>query len=523
MSFRELSMIDVREVLRRWQSGQSARAIARDGVADRKTAGRYIEAAESCELTPTDELTDDVVQRVAARVQARSEPERSEPRRLLDQHRPRIEAWLAQESPLKLVRVHELLGRDGIDVSYTTLRRYAHDELGWRERKPTVLIDDPPPGEEAQVDFGHVGYVRSADGHRRKLWVLIVTLSMSRYQFVWPTFRQTLEALCEGLDAAWAFFGGIVARVVIDNMTAAVVRASAQEPSINPSFLEYAQARGLFIDPARVRRPRDKARVENQVPYVRERWFAGETFTDDLVVLRESAAAWSRDVAGMRIHGTTRQVPRHVFENEERQHLAPPPDAPFDVPRWTDAKVHPDHHVQVARALYSAPTLYVGKVLRVRIDKVSVRLYFRNDLVKSHGRAAPGKRSTDTADYPVGKAPYARRGVEGLVVQARACGEHIGRYAEELLAGPLPWTKMRQAYALIRLCQRYGNTAVEALCARALAFEVVSVPRIERMLKQAQKAEDDAPKGRVIKLPASRFARVPASFATIPGAKKGAE
>jgi hypothetical protein len=346
---------------------------------------------------------------------------------------------------------------------------------------------------------------------------------MSRYQFVWPTFLQTLDALCDGLDAAWDFFGGIVARVVVDNMTAAVVRANAQDPGINPSFAEYAQARGLFVDPARVRRPRDKARVENQVPFVRERWFAGEAFTDDLSILRESAAAWSRDVAGMRIHGTTRQVPRLVFEQEEHPRLAPAPEGAFDVPRWTEAKVHPDHHVQVARALYSVPTVHIGKTLRVRLDKKTVRLYWRNDLVKSHARVEPGKRSTDTADYPIGKAPYARRTVDALVRQARDLGEHIGIYADRLLAGPLPWTKMRQAYALLRLCQRYGAERVEVLCARALAFDVVNVPRIERMLKQAQKAEDSAPAGRVVQLPSSRFARDAASFATIPGATKGGE
>jgi hypothetical protein len=111
MSFRELTMIDVREVLRRWQAGQSARAIARDGVADRKTAGRYIEAAAECAVTCTDELTDAVVARIAETVQARPAPERSDPRLLLDHHRQRIEAWLRQDKPLKLVRIHELLKR----------------------------------------------------------------------------------------------------------------------------------------------------------------------------------------------------------------------------------------------------------------------------------------------------------------------------------------------------------------------------------------------------------------------------
>lgn len=521
MSFRELTMIDVKEVLRRWQAGQSARQMAREGVVSRRTATRYIEAAKKLGLAPDSDLTDERVRTVADDVQARPAPEPSEVRCMLEQHRPRIEHWLGHEPPLTLVRVQELLVREGISIAYTTLRRYAHDELGWKERGPTVLIDDPPPGEEAQIDFGEVGYVTTAEAKRRKLWVLIVTLPMSRYQFVWPTFRQTLEALCEGLDAAWRFFGGVVQRVVLDNMSAAIVRADAKDPGINPSFAEYAQARNFFVDPARVRRPQDKARVENQVPYVRERWFAGESFSDDLAMLRASAERWCIEVAGARIHGTTRRVPREVFDTEERAHLGPAPTAPFDVPRWTRAKVHPDHHVQVAYALYSVPTRYRGQRMRVRVDQKTVRIYAGNDLVKTHPRVAPGKRSTDTADYPVGTAPYARRSVDGIIAKAREHGKHVGIYAERLLAGPLPWTRMRQAYGLLRLCERYGADRVDGHCARALVFDVIDVPRIERMLKAARAAEDTAPAGTVVPLPKSRFARDPSSFATMKRSPKG--
>jgi transposase len=518
MSYRELTMIDVKEVLRRWQAGQSARRIAREDVAGRATAGRYIEAAQRLGLTQQSELTEEVVRQVAERVQARPAPAASEARQELERHHDRIEAWLRDD--LTLVRVQELLGRDGVTVPYTTLRRYAHAELEWRERAPSVRIDDPPPGEEAQVDFGLMGYVTTPQGQRRKLHVLIVTLSMSRYEFVYPTFVQTVEALCDGLDAAWRFFGGVAKRVVLDNMSAAVLRADAQSPHLNPSFAEYAQARGFFVDPARVRRPQDKARVENQVPYVRERWFAGESFGDDLDVLRASAEQWCREVAGARVHGTTRLVPREVFEEQERAHLLPAPTGRFDVPRWTTAKVHPDHHVSVARSLYSAPTAYLGRTLRVRVDRTVVRMYLGQQLVKTHARVAPGKRSTDSADYPVGAAPYARRSLEGLVARARELGQHVGIYAERLLEGPLPWTKMRQAYALLRLCDRYGVERVEAVCARAIAFDVFDVPRIERMLKAARSAEDAAPSGRVVPLPPSRFARDAASFAT---RRKGGE
>jgi transposase len=513
MSFRELTMIDVREVLRRWQAGQSARRIARESGSDRKTVARYIESAQSCELDSQSELTDEVVAEVAQRVQARPLPSPSDQRKMLETHRARIESWVGAERPLRLVRVHELLARDGVDVSYTTLRRFAHDELGWREPPVTVRLDDPPPGQEAQIDFGLMGTIL-VEGIRRRLWVFIVTLSMSRYQFVWPTFTQTVEDVCAGLDAAWSFFGGVVQRIVLDNATSMVVLADPQSPTLQKSFAEYVQARGVFADPARVRHPRDKARVENQVPYVRERWFDGETFSGDLDPIRLHAAQWCRELAGRRVHGTTRRIPIEVYEAEEKPHMQPAPSSPFDVPRWAKAKVHPDHHAQVGRALYSLPTQYIGKTLDVRVDRLMVRFYLGATVVKTHVRVAAGKRSTDVGDFPSHKAAYALRSVDAVRHVAKTKGEHVGAFAIRLLEGPLPWMKIRQAYGLLRLCERYGNDRVDALCARAIAFDVIDTRRIERMLKSAQSSETHAEaSGQLLAMP-GRFARDAAAFAT---------
>ena len=185
--------------------------------------------------------------------------------------------------------------------------------------------------------------------------------SCSRYQFVWPTFEQTTGEVCAGLDAAWRFFDGVVKRLVPDNATSMVVRASPTEPELNRAFREYADARGFFVDPARVQSPQDKARVENQVPYVRERWFAGETLPSELRDIRRHAEAWCRDVAGARTHGTTRKVPREVYLADEKPCMLPAPTEPYDLPHWSTAKVHPDHHLQAQRALYSVPTRFIGK------------------------------------------------------------------------------------------------------------------------------------------------------------------
>ncbi|WP_157069319.1 IS21 family transposase [Sandaracinus amylolyticus] len=512
-------MIEVREIVRRWQAAQRVREVARETGLDRKTVRRYFAVLDALGVSRDTELDDALVHQVASRVQTRALPEPSVEREMLMEHRDRIAAWLTQTKPLRLTKVHVLLARDhGVDVSYATLRRFAIDELSWRMKKPTVRVVDAPPAEEAQVDFGKMGDVYDpAAGRVRALYVLVVTLCFSRYQFVWPTWDQTTATVCEGLDAAWQFFGGVVQRIVPDNASSMVSKADAIGPTIVDAFADYAQARGLFVDAARVRQPKDKGRVENQIAYVRESWFAGEQF-DDLEHARRDAAAWCRDVAGARVHGTTREVPRDLFEREERSLLGPAPTERFDVPHWSDAKVHPDHHVQVLKSLYSVPTRFIGKKVRVRADSRMVRIYLGTELIKTHPRVAAGKRSTDPNDYPQGVGELAMRSVDALLARAKQRGANVGRYAERLLGGPLPWTTMRQGYELVRLCDRYGEARVDAVCARALEFDVIDVPRIARMLKLAiageERAHDEGKLHRLSSGGAPRFARGADLFAT---------
>ena len=523
MSYRELTMIDVKELLRRWAARHSSRKIARETGTDRGTVARYVAVAEQLGLTRDCEPSEAEVHEVAQRVQSRPLPTTSAEWAAVATHRRRIEEWLTAKRPLRLTKVHTLLVREhGLDVSYDTLRRYALAELGWHQKASTVRIDDPPPGQEAQIDFGKMGpMLDPISGRARSLWALIITLSFSRYQFVWPTFVQTTEAVCDGLDRAWAFFAAMIRTIVPDNMKSIVKTPDPLSPTLVMAFLDYVQARGIFVDPARIRAPKDKPRVENQVPYVRESWFEGETFAglDDA---RHSAETWCRDVAGTRVHGTTRAVPREVFESTEKPAMLAPPTAPFDVPLWVEeAKVHPDHHIQVARALYSVPSIYGRKPVRARADKTCVKIYLGTELIKMHARQPAGGRSTDPCDYPSGKSAYALRSVDGLILKANDKGTHVGIYAERLLSGPLPWARMRAAYALLRLCDKYGDGRVEAVCQSALAFDVVDVARIGRMLKAAAKpTSPERADGKLVQLPLPRFARSNEHFETRTSKKK---
>ena len=302
---------------------------------------------------------------------------------------------------------------------------------------------DWPPGEVAEMDFGKLGMlVDATTGKKQAIWALVVVLPSSRHQFVWPLFRQTLEESIAGLEAAWRFFAGVPRRLIVDNFPAAIAGPNALEPRPTRGFLEYSQERGFFIDPARVRRPKDKPHVERGVQYVRERFFKGGSFRD-LEDCREQAERWCREVAGLRVHGTTRQLPREVFEADEQAKLQRYDGILYDVPLWKEVTVHPDHHVSFGQALYSAPATSCtpGTKLEVRGDRGLVKLYKRVELVKIHPRQPRGARATDRDDYPAEKTAYALRAPDRIVHRASEFGANVQLFAQKLLEGPLPWAK----------------------------------------------------------------------------------
>lgn len=513
MAYREVSMVSVREILRLWLRGHPVREIGRLTGTDRKTVARYVEAARgvglqqgSSEAQVTDELLGSVVEAVR--------PARTFGRGAAWVRLEGERDWLGKqiEAGLRLTKMHELLERRGVAVPYRTLHRYCATELGYGRRRSTVPVADCEPGSELQIDFGRLGLVPDPPGGKRRVChALILTAVYSRHMFVYPTHSQGLEAVIEGCERAWEFFGGVFAVVIPDNMKAIVSEADAVAPKLSDAFTEYAQSRGFEVDPARIRAPTDKARVERSVSYVRGSFFAGETFTD-LTDVQERAAAWCSERAGLRVHGTTQRRPREVFEAEERPRLAPAPEGPYDLPLYASCKVHRDHHIQVACALYSVPGALIGRRVSVRADSRLVRISYQGRLVKVHPRVPRGRWSTDPADLPSEKSTYALRDIGRLQRTAAAHGEAIGVYAARLLDGPLPWTRMRRAYRLLGLVRRFGAARVEAACAQALALDVVDVTRIARMLDHALEASAPAPPrpaGNVVQL---RFARDPSEF-----------
>jgi len=344
MVFREVSVIEIREVLRAWLAGKSERAVAAQAGVDRKTSKRYVMAAVAAGLSRgggVEQLTDELIGQVVSVVRPVRPDGHGAGWAELEARREQITAWVKADVPV--VKIGILLGRQGVVVAERTLHRFAAERCGAGAKKVTTPVDDGPPGSELQIDFGYLGLIPAGEGRRRKLHALVFTACFSRFMFVYLTFSLTLEEVIAGCEDAWAFFGGVFAVVIPDNMSPVVAQADAVSPRLTREWLEYAQARGFVTGPARVRHPRDKPRVEAGVAYVQGNFFAGEDFLD-LADARSKMTGWLVTANG-RVHGTTRRVPAAVFAAQEAPCLRPAPADRYQVPYWAQVKVHVDYHL----------------------------------------------------------------------------------------------------------------------------------------------------------------------------------
>ena len=259
MAYREVSRMDIVEIIRRWQAGTGQQRIASGTGLFRNTVRKYMAAAKAVGIARNGPPPEEEQLTQLARV-SQPGPQRVETpsQDLLEPWADRIYQWLTGDR-LQMTRIHELLAARGCSVSYPSLRRFVI-KRNWRQvGRTTVRMEDTLPGEVAEADFGRLSLIIDpGTGRRRVVWALVIVLGHSRHCFVWPMHLQKLEDVIAGLEAAWAFFGGIPRYLVIDNFPAAVAGPDPLNPVLTRGFLEYAQHRSFITDPARVRHPRDK-------------------------------------------------------------------------------------------------------------------------------------------------------------------------------------------------------------------------------------------------------------------------
>ena len=214
------------------------------------------------------------------------------------------------------------------------------------------------------------------------------------------------------------------------------------------------------------RAPEHKGKVEQGgVHYVKRNALAGRTFRD-LAEANAHLRRWCLEVAGRRVHGTTKQLPLEVFEQVERAALQPLPATAWEPVEWKQAKLHPDCHVVFAGAYYSAPYRLVGQRLWVRGTALQVQVFHQHALIATHRRGRPGQRLTCPAHLPPDKLLFLLQTPVWCQEQAATVGPACAAFIAALL-GDRPLDRLRSAQGVLRLARRYGAARLEAACARA--------------------------------------------------------
>jgi hypothetical protein len=491
MAYRKVSMIEIKEILLRIAKGQSKRKIRRDLSVHGLTINKYIEEAKCLGVNPQDcqvsQITDNLCSAIARNTTTTKDKELLCPRDIiLLPVKDRIEAYL--KDGITKTKIINLLGKDGVIISESSFLRFVKSHFSHLAKNITVRLPETEPGQYAQADFGRLGKLWDETTKKYSIaWAFIVTLTFSRLMFVYITFKQDTHAVIQGCELAWEYFEGIPKILIFDNLTPVVDKADRYNPRINKTFMEYAQFRGFIVDPTNPAHPRGKAIVENNVAYVKKNFFAGEVFIsrDDC---QKRAVDWCSSVAATRIHGTTRQRPIQLFKDLEKDKLAFYDAVRYDTPYWAKPAVHTDHHIAFKKSLYSLPTQYIGKTVDVRGDSALVRIYFNDELIKTHPRMPEGKRSTDYSDYPEEITPYTLRNANYQISAGKAKHPAIGDYIAFLLSGTYPWHRIRSAQSLLRIADKYGYERTAAACVKAFAYGIDDVRRIERMLKNGVEA-----------------------------------
>jgi transposase len=485
-----IDMHRLQELVRLHRMGTGAREVARLLGMSPNTERQYRTALESAgalagdvdALPPLDEL--------------RAAVQQALPVRPIPQQQSTLAAWTGT--------VDQLIDQGGTPTAIFDRLRLEHPDFAGslsavkrlcariqRERGPSpddvAIAVETAPGEVAQVDFGYVGMlVDPATNRARKAWVFVMVLGWSRHMVARLVFDQSAETWIRCHVEAFAELDGVPAVIVPDNLKAAVIRAAfgAGDPSVlNRSYREVARHYGFKVDPTPAYSPQKKGKVESAVKYVKGNFVA--TLTERRLDLAQAAlTAWTREIAGRRVHGTTLRPPLERFLEIERATLLPLPSVAFEPITWSNPTVGHDHHVWVEAALYSVPWRFADKEVFARATPGSVAIFHDDVRIATHDRAAPGERRTIEEHLPEHRRDLRHRGQAYWEERADRIGDEVGAWVREVFASDDVLSQLRVVQQAVPFLETLPPERARGACVRARFFASYSVGALKTLIRK---------------------------------------
>ena len=484
MPAERVSMRRIREILRlKNECGATDRAVARSLGIARSTVALTLDRVTAAGLTwPLPEtLSDHVLEALlyadgGARqgCRRRSEPDWIQVHREL--RRPGVTLMLLWEE-------YRAAQPDGYGYS-----RWCELYRAWEGRLSPTMRQSHPAGERLFVDYAGqtVEVVDGRTGELRQAQVFVATLGASSYTYAEATWTQTLLDWIGAHTRALAFLGGVPAQLVPDNPKVGVDRANWYEPGLNRTYLDMAAHYGTAILPTRVRRPRDKAKVEVAVLVV-ERWILARLRHRrffSLAELNEAIAGLVADLNArpMRRLGVSR---RDLFLELDLPALKPLPESVYDYAEWRLRRVSLDYHVDIDGHYYSVPYRLIGSQVEARLTARTVELFHKGERVAVHLRGTGRGRHTTLPEHmPSSHRRHAEWTIERIERTAARIGPSTaGLVAAILTSRPHPEQGYRACLGILRLERQYGAERLEAACDRGLDIGARSYGSIQSILK----------------------------------------
>lgn len=372
---------------------------------------------------------------------------------------------------------------DGYELSH-----FYHLYNAWRRKLRVSMRQTHRAGEKLFVDYAgqSVDIVNGTTGEIRSAQIFVAVLGASNYTYAEATFSQGISDWIGSHIRALEYFGGVPALIVPDNLKTGVQKACRYEPDINATYHDFAVHYDTAVLPARVRHPRDKAKVEAGVQVV-ERWILARLRHRSFFSLQElngAICALLEDL-NQRPFKKLEGNRRSWFEALERESLRPLPASRYEIAEWKKARVNIDYHVELFRHYYSVPYALVGKELQIRYTAVTVELLHKGKRVASHRRDdRPGRHSTYTEHMPKNHRKYLEWSSSRILRWARTMGEATRQVVETLLASRKhPEQAYRSCLGILRLGKRFGKDRLEAACQRAIDIHGESYKSVRSILE----------------------------------------
>ncbi len=359
----------------------------------------------------------------------------------------------------------------------------------WARKLDIYLRQEHRAGERMFVDHAGrtVPVVNRDTGLIKEASIFVAVLGASNYTFSEAVWKRDLPSWIGSHTRAVEFFQGVPAVTTPDNWKTGIKDPSYYDPELNPTYRDWAEHYDTVIIPARVKKPRDKAKVENGVLIV-ERWI--------IAALRHhtffSLAELNRAIHELLIRLNQRKFKKldttraRLFEEVDRPALKPLPAAPFEFAERKKAKVHPDYHVEVDHHYYSVPHRHQGKEVEVRLSEKTVEILLKGNRIATHIRSyVPGKHTTREEHRPV-KHQDLKWTSSYMVDKGREVGPATADVLQRIMdQRKHPELGYRACLGVLRLGKRYSNERLEAACRRAIVMNAASYRSIKSILENS--------------------------------------